>query len=213
MNLSTFLSVGNVSARCAVALVSLFVFVSAVSPVITTAYYNAVSVDTICRTEDQTIEVLLPANWLYKEQAYKTIGGAEVFYLKLSDQADQGSRATKGGYVLRSTASGIFGLPSTITSRLDPREMVNFYLHQIIRSSMQGKVLSVKVIERNGEKVYSVEWSYVTSLNRDQIEFIVLDEFIFRGDTVYQSHGVYASFRSEIRNTIVRMVQSLKASK
>lgn len=156
----------------------------------------------------------LPANWVYYEDNYTTTNGAKVDLLWLGDQADQGSRMTKQGYVLRSTASGIFGLPRSVTTRLEPVDMANYMVHQMLRTSIAGKVISAKVVDRSGEKVYSVEWSHNATQFSDKLEFIALEEFIFRGDVVYWVHGEYASFRgASVRDTIVRVVQSFTANR
>ena len=194
----------------AVLVLSAFLFV----PFLTFAAYNALSYESIFRSTDNKTTILLPANWVsHEENTYTTVSGATVELLLLWDQADWGSRITRSGHVMRSTVSGIFRLPPSIAARLEPREIVNFYIHELLRSSIGGKVISAKVLERNGEKVYSVEWTYTATQYSDKLQFVALEEFIFRGDRVYWIHGEYATIRANARDTIFRMVQSFKADK
>ena len=157
--------------------------------------------------ENKTAGILRPKYWTVTEEKYIATNGATRRLVVLKDQAEQGSRIAKYVYLISSTPSGIFDLPVPVVTRVSQKDLVNYYIDQALRSSVGARVISASIKDRNGEKVYSVEWS---RLSAGKIRYRVFDEFIFHGDTTYQVHAEYSENFPVLRERITRIVQSIR---
>ncbi len=95
-------------------------------------------------------------------------------------------------------------MPS-VTAKLEPQELVSFYMDRNFRSYMDAALTSAKIVPRGSDTVYAIEWTYRSV---GKTPYTQIDEFVFHGTTVYHIQGVYPSFDTEARNTIIKTVQS-----
>lgn len=156
---------------------------------------------------NNSITVLQPQYWVVQENSFVTIKGQNLDYISLSDQSEQGGRITRSVDILHSTPAGIFSLPVGVASRLSRGDMVNYYIDQVLRTTIGSRVINTSVHDQQGDKVFSVEWEYIST---SKLTFIVLDEFIFHKSDVYQVDGQYATFNPSMRDVIMKIEQSVK---
>ncbi|MDP3735413.1 MAG: hypothetical protein Q8R39_03230 [bacterium] len=170
-------------------------------------YETEYQYDTEYASKDSGVRVLVPKYWSVSERTFTTLSNNSVGLISLRDRTDQGVRIVKKAYVLSSTPAAIFSVPEAVVAKVDPIDLVNFYIAQQRRSLVGVRVTAASMKERDGNKIYSVEWSYVsTKKNR----LIVFDDFIFRKGKVHQVHTVYTDKNPVLRDLMVRILQSVK---
>lgn len=158
-------------------------------------------------SKDSGVRVLVPKYWTVSESAFTSLGGDSLNLIYLREHTDQGPRVVKNAYVLSSTPATIFNVPEAVIAKVDPVYLVNFYIDQQRRSLMGVEVKSARIKDRNGNKIYSVEWTYIsTKKNR----LVIFDDFIFRKGKAYQVHTAYTDKNPALRDLMARILQSLK---
>jgi hypothetical protein len=107
-------------------------------------------------------------------------------------------------FIARSDASGIFGLPSEVAAKVSNKRLVNFYVDNIMRTTLATKIISLSCDQSVSE--CSFEWTYTGLGKRFTHAF---DKFIFKGTVVYQMHIEYDMNDSAGKGILDKMEQSL----
>lgn len=165
------------------------------------------STDSTYNSARGSVTVLVPKYWLVEESNISALNDSQVSLITIKDQAQQASRVTRVAYILSSDAAGVFNLPTSLAGKLSPEDLVNYYMNRALSSSVGGKVLSATIKERYSQKIYSIEWTYISI---GQLQFRVFDEFVFKGGRVYQTHAEFATFEPQVRDLVDHIVQSVK---
>lgn len=162
--------------------------------------------------KDRAFSLAIPRNWVTNESSFIdltfiNLNGATVHFFKTYPQSDKESRLTRSVNVQYAEATDWFGVPYFLVGILSHDDLVNLYIDQQLRSSVNFKVLNADVKKLYGTNVYDVESE---SLQSDKLLYHGIERFVFVGSRVYYIAGYYLSSQPQYREIVLADMDSFQ---
>lgn len=123
----------------------------------------------------------VPTNWNTYESEYTTLKGGKISRVLLTQITDLVSRPTKYFLMSVGTPEAIFGVNNKVIQRVNNDQLVDFYIDQMVNSSVDYRVANTRTVGSGADKIYVIDASYAVPGNR----FITKVYFQFKNGKTY----------------------------
>lgn len=153
------------------------------------------------------VSILQPKYWTIEEKEYKKLNGSLSKLVILRDKTEKHSRSTKVVVMEKASVPAFFDVPSTLVKKITNERLIDYYLDQRTKIHVGSSVLKASVDKRGVDTIYRTQWTY---LSRSKLRYVVLEDFVLRGDSVYHVYGEYAVIDPTTKDLVGRVVDSVK---